>query len=331
VKPLPDGRKALIERYMTDAGDAQTRHEVPQEARNGKARIEQASLARLSNQGHQAAAAKASTETSSPAVERTEPDLPPRGDRQERVPPDSSDKGSFAVSGGLAGVGRGSDILEGASDESLTSADARAEAPESVEEALRRRTTPGRPTTVRRVQRWEIQPDGATLLVEEVITESQGGAAELPRLDDEWDDRLLPSVEGSVASDDGDGGNLQRAGRPDFAFAPEPPRAVEDERTIRDAASPAMRTAESAAGSEACQVELWRGYVSASFYVRVGERDLLESRRFRSRGSAAPPDAGPARAAYDDLVSRLAARGWQTSAPGREWFSTVFVRDSPPT
>jgi hypothetical protein len=330
VKPLPDGRKALIERYMTDAAETQPRHEAPQEPRNGQTRIEQASVARLRNQDQPAGAPKGSTETaSSPPVERTEPDLPTRGDRQERVRALSSEKGSVAGSGGLAGVGRGSDLFEGASDESLAPDDARAEALESIEAELRRRTTPGRPATVRRVQRWEIQPDGATLLVEEVITESQGGAAQLPRLDDEWNERPLPTLEGSVASDDSDGGNLHGVGSPGFALPPEPPRAAQDGRTIADAVLPTQRVAESAAGSEACQVELWRGYVSASFYVRVGKRDLLESRRFRLRGSAAPPDAGPARAAYDDLVSRLAVRGWQTHAPGREWFATVFVRDSP--
>jgi hypothetical protein len=74
-----------------------------------------------------------------------------------------------------------------------------------------------------------------------------------------------------------------------------------------------------------CHIQLWRGYLSSTFYVRAGE-EVLESKSFRWRGTDTPPDGGRPRAAYDELVSRLAARGWQAYAREQHWFATRFSR-----
>jgi hypothetical protein len=81
--------------------------------------------------------------------------------------------------------------------------------------------------------------------------------------------------------------------------------------------------------ADLCQIQLWRGYLASTFYVRVGE-EVLESRSFRWRGAGTPPDTAHPRAAYEELVSRLAARGWQAAARGPYWFATEFSRPRAP-
>jgi hypothetical protein len=77
--------------------------------------------------------------------------------------------------------------------------------------------------------------------------------------------------------------------------------------------------------AEYCRIERWRGYFSSSFYVHLPDQ-TLESRSFRWRREAPPPDGGPARAAYDELVGRLEAAGWTRHADGATWFATSFTR-----
>jgi hypothetical protein len=75
----------------------------------------------------------------------------------------------------------------------------------------------------------------------------------------------------------------------------------------------------------ACRIERWRGYRSSMFYARVGG-SLLESRSFRWSKADPPPDTAAARAAYDELVARLQAAGWEPVAGGGLWYETSFVR-----
>src|SRR6478609_7021734 len=75
-----------------------------------------------------------------------------------------------------------------------------------------------------------------------------------------------------------------------------------------------------------CRIERWRGYVTSSFCARLPDGRMLESRTFRWRHAAPPPDGGSARAAYDELVGRLEAEGWTHHAEGPIWFATTFSR-----
>jgi hypothetical protein len=313
----------LIERYMVNAEEAQTPREVTREARHGQVQIEAAPVARVASHDQQTGGPTGRTEPSPRgSVKREELGPPARSDWRAQFPEAYRENGSVASSAGLDAVSREADPIERPYDElfALAFEETRADALGSVEEA-RRDDAPG--STVSPVQHWEIQPDGARVLVKE-------------------GKRSLPALEDSLASDDGNSGNLDRMSRTDVAPVPaEPPRTAEAIQTvllgagigreIADAASPIMRPTESASGKEAqaCQVELWRGYVSATFYVRLGKSELLESRRFRWRGSSAPPDAGRPRAAYEELVSRLSAGGWQAhGTAGHEWWATIFVRES---
>ena len=75
----------------------------------------------------------------------------------------------------------------------------------------------------------------------------------------------------------------------------------------------------------AFRIERWRGYRSSTFYARVGD-SLLESRSFRWSKADPPPETAAARAAYDELVARLQAAGWEPVAGGGLWYETGFVR-----
>ncbi len=77
--------------------------------------------------------------------------------------------------------------------------------------------------------------------------------------------------------------------------------------------------------AEYCRIERWRGYFSSSFYVRLPD-ETVESKSFRWRRQAPPPEDGPARAAYDELVARLERAGWTRYAEGPDWFATTFSR-----
>jgi hypothetical protein len=75
----------------------------------------------------------------------------------------------------------------------------------------------------------------------------------------------------------------------------------------------------------ACRIERWRGYRWSTFYARVGGR-VVESRSFRWSKADPPPDTAAARAAYDELVARLQAAGWEPVAAAGLWYQTSFVR-----
>ena len=73
------------------------------------------------------------------------------------------------------------------------------------------------------------------------------------------------------------------------------------------------------------RIERWRGYRYSTFYARVGG-SLVESRSFRWSKADPPPETAAARAAYDELVARLQAAGWEPVAGGGLWYETGFVR-----
>lgn len=75
-----------------------------------------------------------------------------------------------------------------------------------------------------------------------------------------------------------------------------------------------------------CRVERWLGYVSSSFYALTDTGEVFESPTYRWRRAAPPPEDGAARAAYDSLVERLLAEGWEPEATGQTWYATSFVR-----
>jgi hypothetical protein len=77
---------------------------------------------------------------------------------------------------------------------------------------------------------------------------------------------------------------------------------------------------------EFCRIERWRGYLASTFFVRLPDQSVVESRSFRWRHAEPPPPDGPARAAYDELVSRLEGAGWAREADGAPWYATTFRR-----
>ena len=90
-----------------------------------------------------------------------------------------------------------------------------------------------------------------------------------------------------------------------------------------------------AAASDACTVARWRGYVSSGFYaVRASDGEVVGvSDTFRWRKSAAPPDGGAARRAYDGLVGELVALGWHdagTANGSDPWYAHRFERGATP-
>jgi hypothetical protein len=76
---------------------------------------------------------------------------------------------------------------------------------------------------------------------------------------------------------------------------------------------------------ERCRIERWRGYVTSTLYARASG-EMLESRPFRWRHTAPPPDDGDAKAAYESLVARLLEVGWEPEGQGALWYETCFVR-----
>lgn len=75
-----------------------------------------------------------------------------------------------------------------------------------------------------------------------------------------------------------------------------------------------------------CRIERWRGYVTSRFFVVDDDGAVLESRPFRWRQAAPPPETASARAAYDELVGRLEAEGWTFLADGTPWYRSTFAR-----
>lgn len=86
---------------------------------------------------------------------------------------------------------------------------------------------------------------------------------------------------------------------------------------------------------ERCTIGLWRGYVSALFYVRPVERDvaMLLSPTFRTwrmpwKKRVPPHDDAAAQESLHALEELLAAQGWEKMRPGvgANWYAFQFRR-----
>jgi hypothetical protein len=88
---------------------------------------------------------------------------------------------------------------------------------------------------------------------------------------------------------------------------------------------------------ETCEIAIWRGYAKARFYARLAaesEGDLelafAESPPFRFRGNGVPDRTGAADEAYQALVDRLLAKGWELDESGDSWYAGRFRRPLTP-
>ena len=77
-----------------------------------------------------------------------------------------------------------------------------------------------------------------------------------------------------------------------------------------------------------CRVERWRGYVTSTFVLRTPDGGVFESRPYRWRKAADPPDAGDARHAYDELTAELEAAGWEVVGHGDAWYAAELTHAS---
>ena len=68
----------------------------------------------------------------------------------------------------------------------------------------------------------------------------------------------------------------------------------------------------------------------STFYVRLPDETLIESAPLAWRHAAPPPDNEAARLAYERLVERLLAEGWEREGQGAIWYETHFVRRGRP-
>lgn len=91
---------------------------------------------------------------------------------------------------------------------------------------------------------------------------------------------------------------------------------------------PARRAARS---GQDTWIALWRSGTTAEFRVVVGHgprrRVIGRSERFPAPAHGAVPDNGPALAAYEELIERLRALGWEPAGrTGDNWYSLELVQ-----
>lgn len=105
-----------------------------------------------------------------------------------------------------------------------------------------------------------------------------------------------------------------------FCFVCGAPAAGEVERRPVDAETPT------------CRIRLWRGYFKAEFYAEPVDAELgivrqERSRAFGWRNDEPPPaDREDVREAYDGLVARLVALGWEPVGRASPWYAQRFER-----
>jgi hypothetical protein len=81
---------------------------------------------------------------------------------------------------------------------------------------------------------------------------------------------------------------------------------------------------------EGCSIALARSTPTSEFRVVVGKgpepRIVGRSRSFPAPRSGRVPDEGPPRAAFDELIGRLEAVGWQPVSESDVWYHVQLVR-----
>jgi hypothetical protein len=117
--------------------------------------------------------------------------------------------------------------------------------------------------------------------------------------------------------------------------------AIQAERTdqqqdaqLQATAAPADNEAVEIATEEICEIAVWRGYAKSRFYGRLDASDLpettdlavAESHPFRFRGNGEPDRTEAAEAAYEALVEKLVADGWELDSSGDAWYASRFRR-----
>jgi len=81
-------------------------------------------------------------------------------------------------------------------------------------------------------------------------------------------------------------------------------------------------------GLERSVIEVWRGYMTATFVARSGDEFVAESPSFRCRGKQLPAESPAAQSALEALASELAELGWSAAADdgGPAWYELAFDR-----
>ena len=111
---------------------------------------------------------------------------------------------------------------------------------------------------------------------------------------------------------------------------------TEDARFCFRCGAPAMTPAAPVVEEPTAQVRMWRGYLSAEFYVELDDADaggirVERSRPFRWRKDEPPPrDRDDVLEAYDGLVSRLHVLGWEQVGVRSPWYAQRFRRGAEP-
>jgi hypothetical protein len=108
----------------------------------------------------------------------------------------------------------------------------------------------------------------------------------------------------------------------------------QEEAQLQQMAAPADNQAMDIATEEICEIAVWRGYAKSRFYGRLDGSELpeetelavAESPPFRFRGNGAPDRTEEAVAAYEALVEKLVADGWELDSSGDVWYAGRFRR-----
>jgi hypothetical protein len=122
------------------------------------------------------------------------------------------------------------------------------------------------------------------------------------------------------------------------AVAPIPVATAEVQTVPRTAVPATVRPAENEAldiaTDEFCEIAVWHGYAKSRFYARLdvpvspdeAAFAVAESHPFRFRGNGIPDRTEASEAAYDALVKKLVAKGWEFDASGDGWYASRFRR-----
>jgi hypothetical protein len=121
--------------------------------------------------------------------------------------------------------------------------------------------------------------------------------------------------------------NCGHAGTESMRFCPRCGTAVWE--GVRSYAPPISLVEGAEAPEEICLVECWRGYVKCDFVALDAQKnaEIARSPLFRWRHRDPPPCEGKALSAFERLVERLDALGWEPVDPRPSpWYAQRFVR-----